>query len=125
MTRKKPNISMNGALYKADKTTYNDFIVDMLTDTFVHDHIPDKLELIDGLYFKLTFFNKSLLIDTYAVDISSDYVDVYIYTVKQPSDRYVVTQVGNDLVIMFTADITKEPTEVVTINFIVRAKWQT
>jgi hypothetical protein len=116
---------MNGALYKADKTTYNDFIVDMLTDTFVHDHIPDKLELIDGLYFKLTFFNKSLLIDTYAVDISSDYVDVYIYTVKQPSDRYVVTQVGNDLVIMFTADITKEPTEVVTINFIVRAKWQT
>lgn len=150
MSRPKPNISMNAALYKADtvtyaspyqlvtgratpevgaipvndKATYHNIIVDVLIDTFIREYHPDTLEVIDGLYFKLTFLNKKLMTYSYEVGSLTDYIDVYIYSVKQPSNRYAVSQVGNDLVILFIADITHEPIEVLATDFIVRAKWQ-
>lgn len=118
--RHKPNIFITPT---PDKVVYRDFIVDMLTDTFVRDCVPDTLELIGGVYFKLTLLNKTLLVDTYMVDKISDYVDVYIFSVKQPSDRYTITQVDDDVVLMFVRDITREPADVTATDFIVRAKF--
>jgi hypothetical protein len=48
------------------------------------------------------------------VDDAIDYVDVYLYGVKQPKDRFQVTFNENSIIITFTESITRVPADVVT-----------
>jgi hypothetical protein len=45
-----------------------------------------------------------------------------LYGVKQPQNRYFVSQIGNDIVVEFTADITRLPKEVSALDFEIKGK---
>ena len=62
------------------------------------------------------------MIDTLQVDVVEDYIDVYLYGVRQPQDRYTVTIVGNDIIITFVEDITRIPQDVVASDFKIKGK---
>ena len=66
--------------------------------------------------------NKRLVIDELVVDDITDYIDIYLYGVKQPQNRYSVSQIGNDIVVEFTADITRLPKEVLASDFQIKGK---
>ena len=53
---------------------------------------------------------------------SKDYLDVYLYGVKQPSDRYGVTFDDTSITITFTESITLVPADVVRTDFEVKGK---
>jgi hypothetical protein len=66
--------------------------------------------------------NKKFIIDTLVVDVIEDYIDVYLYGVRQPQDRYNVSIVGNDIIITFVEDITRVPQDVIASDFKVKGK---
>jgi hypothetical protein len=66
--------------------------------------------------------NKKLLIDQLQVDNVTDYVDVYLYGVRQPQGRYNVSAIGNDIIITFTENITRLPKDVIKEDFKIKGK---
>jgi hypothetical protein len=56
------------------------------------------------------------------VDDAIDYVDVYLYGVKQPKDRFQVTFDSNSITITFTESITRVPADVVRTDFEIKGK---
>ena len=63
-----------------------------------------------------------VLFDLLEVDNVRDYVDIYLFGVKQPQDRYDVNVTDTDIIITFTKDITRLPNEVIASNFEVKGK---
>jgi hypothetical protein len=62
------------------------------------------------------------VVDILVVDDITDYIDIYLYGVKQPQSRYSVSQTGNDIIVDFTADITRLPKEVSASDFEIKGK---
>jgi hypothetical protein len=122
MGRILPNIDMGTTLKKRDRLGFKNFVLDVITDTFLFDFIPDKLELLGGIFFQLTLENKKILVDQLQVDNPIDYIDVYLYGVKQPQNRYTVSINGNNIVITFTEDITRLPEDVIKNDFKIKGK---
>jgi hypothetical protein len=56
------------------------------------------------------------------IDDVRDYIDVYLFGVKQPQDRYNAEVVENNIIVTFTADVTRLPNDVVASNFEVKGK---
>ena len=56
------------------------------------------------------------------LDDVSDYVDVYLFGVKQPQDKYNVVISGNNIVITFVSDVTRLPGEVSVNDFEIKGK---
>ena len=66
--------------------------------------------------------SKRFIFDILEVDNVKDYVDVYLYGVKQPQDRYNVTTANNDIIITFIADVTRLPEDVSATDFEIKGK---
>jgi hypothetical protein len=56
------------------------------------------------------------------VDDAIDYIDVYLYGVKQPKDRFGVTFDSTSITITFTESITLVPADVVRTDFEIKGK---
>lgn len=122
MGRALPNIDMITTLKKRDRLGFKNFVLDVITDTFLFEFVPNKLELLADVFFQLTLENKKILIDKLQVDDPTDYIDVYLYGVKQPHIRYNVSMNDNDIVITFVENITRLPKDVIKEDFKIKGK---
>lgn len=120
MARSLPNIDNSATLKKRDREGFKSFVVNVVTDSFIYEHLPTSVSLYDEAetLFRVVLENKRFVYEQIAVDNIKDYIDVYLYGVKEPQDRYQVTGsyddvVGNNIVINFVEDITRVPTAVV------------
>jgi hypothetical protein len=122
MSRKVPNIDLGTTLKKRDRLGFKEFVLNVNTDTFIYSYIPNQIVLSDDIYFTLYLRNKRFVFDLLEVDNVSDYVDVYLFGVKQPQDRYNVSVTDVDIIITFTVDITKVPKDVIASDFEIKGK---
>jgi hypothetical protein len=122
MSRKVPNIDLGTTLKKRDRLGFKQFVLNVNTDTFIYSYIPNEIVLIDNIYFTLYLRNKRFIFDILEIDNVKDYVDVYLYGVKQPQDRYDAIVINTDIVITFTADITRVPKDVSATDFEIKGK---
>ena len=122
MSRPLPNINIASTLKKRDRAGFKDFVLQVNTDTFIYQYTPNSIQLTDGIYFTLNLRNKRFIFDILEVDNVKDYVDVYLYGVKQPQDRYGAIVTDTDIIITFTADITRLPAEVKAADFEIKGK---
>jgi hypothetical protein len=122
MGKNLPNIDLGNTLKKRDRLGFKSFVLEVITETFLYEFTPDKLELLAGVFFQLTLENKKLLVDQLQVDNVTDYVDVYLYGVRQPQSRYNVSIIGNDIIITFTENITRLPEDVIKEDFKIKGK---
>lgn len=104
-----------------DKQRFRNLVLDVINDAWIYTLIPDSISL-DGVLFTLTLSNKKFVFEDIKVDITSDYIDVYLQGVKKPSNTYTVTDNGNDIVIEFTQTITLRPEDIVVTDFLVKGK---
>jgi hypothetical protein len=116
------SVNMRTILKKRDRLGFKNFVLDVITDTFLFDFTPDILELLDTIFFQLTLKNKKILVDRLQVDNPIDYIDVYLYGVRQPQNRYIVSIDNNDIIITFVENITKLPADVIKEDFKIRGK---
>ena len=117
MSRKKPDIIVT----YDNKAKSNDLIQNIFDDMFVSHHTPDSISL-DGVLFSLTLSNKKFLDEELKIDSSSDYVDIYLQGVKQPSSRYGVEDNGTNVVVTFNQSIVDSPGDIVAGDFLVKGK---
>jgi hypothetical protein len=123
MPRQKPNININNSNLPGDRNQLKDLILQAITDTFIYSYYPNDIVLDEtGNLFTLYLYNKYLVIDALQVDNYSDYVDVYLYGVKQPNERYTITTDGTDITIQFNVSITRVPNEVIKTDFEIKGK---
>lgn len=122
--RRKPYIPIGSTTLVKDRTEFNNFVIQVIVDTFIYEVTPDSIELDaeTNTLFTLYLLNKRIIIDALEVDDYRDYIDVYLYGVKQPQDRYSVNIVGNNIVIQFNVNITRLPESVTINDFIVKGK---
>ena len=104
-----------------DKQRFKNLVLEVINDAWIYTLVPDSISL-DGVLFTLTLSNKKFVFEDIKVDVTSDYIDVYLQGVKKPSDTYTVTDTGNDIIIEFTKNITLRPEDIVTDDFLVKGK---
>ena len=120
--RKLPNIDLGTTLKKRDRQGFKEFVLQINTDTFIYDYSPTEIVLNDDIYFTLYLRSKRFVFDLLEVDNVSDYIDVYLFGVKQPQNRYNVIANNNDIIITFVEDITRVPADVVANDFKIKGK---
>jgi hypothetical protein len=123
MRRPVPNINVNTTQKLRDRAGFKQFVLQVNKDTFIYSYFPNTIELNeDKTLFTLTLLNKKFIIDILELDNVKDYIDVYLFGVKQPQDRYTALVDGNNIVVTFVADITRLPNEVKTTDFEIKGK---
>jgi hypothetical protein len=124
MARKRPNIDTLVTTLLKDRQEFKNFINKVIEDTFIYSYTPNSISLDNATQtlFTVNLTNKRFVFEILEVDDIRDYIDVYLFGVKQPQDRYNVSVVGNNIVIEFVTDITRVPLEVVASDFLVKGK---
>jgi len=122
MARPLPNISVDTTQKLRDRAGFREFVLKVNADTFIFSFIPDIIEVNNQIYFTLTLLNKRFIFDILEVDDVRDYVDVYLFGIKQPQDRYNIVVNGNNIIVTFVADITRLPKEVTAADFEIKGK---
>ena len=123
MRRPIPNINVNNTQKFRDRAGFKQFVLQVNTDTFIYSYFPNTITLNeDKTLFTLTLLNKRFIFDILEIDNVKDYVDVYLFGVKQPQDRYNAEVIGNNIIVTFVADITRLPNEVNAANFEIKGK---
>jgi hypothetical protein len=122
MSRVVPNINIDTTQKLRDRAGFKEFVLRVNTDTFTYSHKPNTISLENQTFFTLTLENKRFIFDILEVDDVTDSVDVYLFGVKQPQDRYNVEVVGNNIIVTFTADITRLPNQVSAADFEIKGK---
>ena len=123
MGRALPNISRANDLQKRNRLSFKEFVLNVNKDTFIYQFNPTNISLDPtGLLFTLNLNNKRFIIDILEVDGFKDYIDVYLFGVKQPQDRYDVVVVGNNIIVTFLVDITRVPADVNASDFEIKGK---
>jgi len=117
MTKLKPNI----VTPFDDRQRFKNLVQEVINDTTIFTHTPDSISL-SGVLFTLTLSNKKFTFEEIKVDELSDYVDVYLQGIKKTSDSYSVTDNGTDIVISFTENITRTPSDILAGDFSVKGK---
>lgn len=120
MARVKPNISIPSS--KKSRQTFENFVLEVIEDSFRFEFTPDEISLIDGELFVLTLSNKQFIEDTLKVDVPQDYVRIYLFSIEQPQDIYSIVQNNNNIVITFNQSITRLPQDVVRGNFRIKGR---
>ena len=120
-TRPKPHIDLGSITKKRDREAFKNFVLEVIDDTFIFEVIPTSISL-DGDNFTLVLNGYRFVYEDLVVADSKDYLDVYLYGVKQPSDRYGVTFDDTSITITFTENITRVPADVVRTDFEVKGK---
>jgi len=121
MRRNVPNINVGSTTIKRDRESFKNFVLDIITDTFIYEYSPTSISL-DGELFNLFLDGYRFVYEDLQVDNVKDYVDVYLYGVKQPQDRYGVTFTSTSISIVFTESITRVPADVVRTDFEIKGK---
>jgi hypothetical protein len=122
MRRQVPNITLDTTQKLRDRAAFKQFVLQVNTDTFTYAYKPDNILVESEIYFTLTLINKKFIFDILEVDDVTDYIDVYLFGVKQPQDRYNASVRGNNIIVTFVADITRLPNEVVATDFEIKGK---
>ena len=123
MARRIPNIDSGNFLQQRERLAFKQFVLKVNTDTFIYTYNPNTIVLDEtGRLFTLTLLNKKFIFDLLQIDDVRDYVDVYLFGIKQPQDRYDVYVDGNNIIVTFSSDITRLPNEVNVTNFEIKGK---
>ncbi len=123
MARKLPNINRAINLQKRNREEFKQFVLNVNIDTFIYSFSPNYLSLDgSGQLFTLYLLNKKFNIDILEIDSVKDYIDVYLFGVKQPQDRYEVDWNDNNIEVTFTQSITLAPASVVATDFEIKGK---
>ena len=123
MARSTPNINIDTTQKLRDRLGFKEFVLQVNTDTFIYNYIPSTIELNeDCRLITLTLLNKKFIFDILEVDNVKDYIDVYLFGIKQPQDKYGVESIGNNIIVTFTSDVTRLPNEVKTTDFEIKGK---
>lgn len=121
MRRKVPNINIGSTTIQRDRESFKDFVLDVITDTFIYEYSPTSISLA-GELFTLQLNGYRFVYEDLQVDSVKDYIDVYLYGVKQPDDRYSVTFTSTSITITFNQSITRVPADVVRTDFEIKGK---
>ena len=123
MGRKIPNINIDTTQKLRDRLGFKQFVLKVNSDTFIYSYNPNLINLDEsGRLFTLTLLNKKFIFDILEVDSVKDYIDVYLFGIKQPQDKYDVESNENNIVVTFTSDVTRLPNEVKTTDFEIKGK---
>jgi hypothetical protein len=123
MARNLPNIDLGSTLKKRDRLAFKQFVLKVNADTFTYSYTPNIIELDEAkTLFTLTLLNKRFIFDILTVDNIKDYIDVYLFGVKQPQDRYEIQWDDTNIMVIFTVDITRLPSDVKTTDFEIKGK---
>lgn len=122
MNRIVPNINIDTTQKLRDRAGFKEFVLRVNTDTFIYSYTPNTISVQNESLFTLVLENKRFIFDILEIDDVRDYIDVYLFGVKQPQDRYNAEVVENNIIVTFTADITRIPNEVLAANFEVKGK---
>ena len=156
MSRPVPNIYVGNTVKKRDRQSFKNFVLEVIEDTFINQFTPTSSSLDSATQTLFTLFlgpkdgnNDGDLLDrvdidgyrfTYEdlqVDNAYDYLDVFLYGVKQDRSKYDVKLydgAGTELLsgqyasgskeirMIFNEDITRVPLEVPTNAFTIKGK---
>ena len=123
MRRSVPNININTTQKLRDRLGFKQYVLQVNTDTFIYSFFPNIIELNeDKTLIKLTLINKKFIKDILEVDNVKDYIDVYLFGVKQPQDRYDVDFDDTNIFVTFLVGVTRLPAEVKTTDFEIKGK---
>ena len=123
MSRKIPNINIDTTQKLRDRLGFKQFVLKVNSDTFIYSYIPNSISLDEsGRLFTLTLINKKFILDILEVDNVKDYIDVYLFGIKQPQDKYGVESNENNIIVTFTSDVTRLPNEVNATDFEIKGK---
>ena len=123
MSRKVPKIYAGNTVKKRDRQSFKNFVLEVIEDTFLYEAAPTTIPL-DGdtqTLFTLVLDGYRFVYEELVVSDSKDYLDVYLYGVKQ-IDNYDVTFDATSITITFTESITRVPTDVVRTDFEIKGK---
>jgi hypothetical protein len=96
-------------------------VLEVIKDTFIYEATPTSISL-NGELFTLNLDDFRFVYEDLIVADSKDYLDVYLYGVKQTNDRYSVTFDDTSITITFTESITRVPADVVRTDFEIKGK---
>jgi hypothetical protein len=124
MARLKPNIDIGSITTKRDRDSFQNFVLEVIKDTFIYEIVPTTISLDGGTQtlFTLNLNGFRFVYEDLVVADSKDYLDVYLYGVKQTNDRYSVTFDDTSITITFTESITRVPADVVRTDFEIKGK---
>jgi hypothetical protein len=156
MARKVPDIYSGNTQKKRDRLSFKNFVLEVIEDTFINEFTPTSSSLDTDTQTLFTLFlgpkdgnSDGDLLDrvdisgyrfTYEdlqVDNAYDYLDVFLYGVKQDRSKYDVelyNDIGTQLTsgqyasgskeirMIFNEDITRVPLEVPTNAFTIKGK---
>ena len=123
MSRKIPNINIDTTQKLRDRLGFKQFVLKVNSDTFIYTYIPNSISLDEsGRLITLTLLNKKFIFDILEVDNVKDYIDVYLFGIKQPQDKYGVESNENNIIVTFTSDVTRLPNEVNATDFEIKGK---
>jgi len=120
--RRKPNILIDTTQKLRDREAFKEFVLQVNKETFVYQFRPTSISVSDRIYFTLNLNNKRFIVDILEVDNIKDYIDIYLYGIKQPQNRYDVNVDGNNIIVTFVADITRLPNEESANDFEIKGK---
>jgi len=151
MSRPVPNIYVGNSVKKRDRLSFKNFVLEVIEDTFINEFEPTSASLDSDTQTFFTLFlgptdtsgsipdiaGYRFTYEDLQVDNAIDYIDVFLYSVKQDSSKYDVELYdgeGNQLTtgqyasgskeirLIFKEDITRIPTEVDRTDFIIKGK---
>jgi hypothetical protein len=123
MSRRIPNINIDTTQKLRDRLGFKQFVLKVNSDTFIYTYTPNLISLDEsGRLFTLTLLNKKFIFDILEVDNVKDYIDVYLFGIKQPQDKYEVDSTDTNIIVTFTSDVTRLPNEVSSNNFEIKGK---
>ena len=124
MARKKPIVNIGSTQKKRDREFFKNFVLEVIEDTFINEFIPTSisLDVETETLFTLVLNGYRFVYEDLVVSDSKDYLDVYLYGVKQ-IDNYDVTFDATSITITFTESITLKPTDgVEAVDFEIKGK---
>ncbi len=122
MRRSVPNIDIDTTQKLRDRSSFKEFVLQVNTDTFTYSYNPTTIQIENDIYFTLILENKRFIFDILELDDVTDYIDVYLFGVKQPQDRYKASVNQNNIIVTFVANITRLPKEVSATDFEIKGK---
>jgi len=156
MSRPVPKIYAGNTVKKRDRLSFKNFVLEVIEDTFINEFTPTSSSLDSATQTLFTLFlgpndgnNDGDLLDRVdiegyrfnyedlQVDNAYDYLDVFLYGVKQDRSKYDVKLFdgeGTELLsgqyasgskeirMVFNEDITRVPLEVPTNAFTIKGK---
>lgn len=145
MARKVPDIYSGNTVKKRDRQSFKNFVLEVIEDTFINEFDPTSASLDPDTQSLFTLFlgptesitGYRFTYEDLQVDNAYDYLDVFLYGVKQDSSKYDVelydgdgTQLtsgqyasgSKEIRFIFKEDITRIPTEVDRTDFAIKGK---